>query len=334
MFFRLTFDLASLAMHGEEPVQFTVQRAKATIRFERAKSQSRPEDGWKCIAFCERTPSQALTQTFVALQNGSIKPAKDWMAFGLRGLELLGPPTYRAFVDETQAVLATLASQCASVIQWRLGLQGSHKPLRGGTRLSWSFDGNEWNAIMGVGGAVAQDSFLWTSMGERRQAAVLELLEADASEPLGHELLREAEGLCRTGGQRSAFVVALMAAEVGVKNCIAELAPETEWLLTNIPSPPMMKLIQEQLPLVKAKNNFDGQVLPPPKEMCETLKKAVNMRNDIVHKGRHGKVGERLWEVIETVRDLLYLLDYYRGHKWALDFINNDHCPSPTAKKG
>jgi hypothetical protein len=333
MFFRLMFDIAFLAMHRDEPVEFTVQRANATIRFEKAKSQNFPEDGWKCIAFCERTPNQALKATFVALQDGSIKPAKDWMAFGLRGLELLGPPTYRAFVDETQAVLAELASQCASVIQWRLGLRGSHQPLQGGRRLSWSFDGSEWNAIMGVGGAEAQDSFSLTSMGERPQNAVLELLEADESEPLGHELLREAEGLCRTGGQRSAFVVAFMAAEVGVKNCIAELAPETEWLLTNIPSPPMMKLLQEQLPLVKAKNDFDGKVLPPPKEMCETLKKAVNMRNDIVHKGRHEKVGERLWEVIETVRDLLYLLDYYRGHKWALDFIRTDHCPSLNEKK-
>lgn len=321
MFFRLTFDSAFLAMDRDEPVEFAVKRANATIRFEKVKSQSSADGGWKCIAFCERTPSKALQETFVSLQNGLIKPEKDWTAFGLRGLELLGPPMYRAFIDETQSVLAELASQCASVIQWRFSLRGSHKPLKGGRRLSWSFDGSDWKAIMGVGGVDAWDSFSLVPMDEQPQTAVLALLEADESEPLGHELLREAEGLCRTGGQRSAFVVALMAAEVGVKNFITELVPETDWLLTNIPSPPLIKLIQEQLPLVKAKCDFDGKVLPPTKDMCETLKKAVNMRNDIVHKGRHEKVGERLWKVIDTVRDLLYLLDYYRGHRWALDLV-------------
>jgi hypothetical protein len=322
VFFRLTFDVSFFALLRDQPLELSIASANATVRFEQAKKDNLADDAWRCVVSREQEPNQQVREMFEGILNGTIDPAKDWERFGVRKLELLGPPPYRSLVDSVQNELTDIAHRCITVTQWRLGLRGSHQPLHGWQRLWWSFDGNNWQPIKGLSGSVAGDSMSLTNMKQRAQEIVIDLLEAGEREPLGHELLREAMSL-RRSGSRSAFVVALMAAEIGVKQCIAELLPQTEWLMMHVPTPPLLRLIQEQLPLVPAKCKRDGSVVPVPKEICDTLRSAVSIRNDLVHKGRHDKAEERLGEVIGAVRSLLYLLDYYRGHEWAMACVGS-----------
>lgn len=151
-------------------------------------------------------------------------------------------------------------------------------------------------------------------------------LFAQSALPLGHELLQEAWRLSESS-PRSALVIAYAAAETRAKELIVKLAPSTEWLVKNAPSPPLDHIVknyfQELRPRFKAQQ-ADGLPPIPPKEIRSALKGAMEARNRLVHgKGREvdlGKLG--VW--LRRIDDFVSLCDYYEGHRWALDRLSED----------
>src|ERR1700683_178212 len=117
----------------------------------------------------------------------------------------------------------------------------------------------------------------------------------------------------------------MAAAETGFKQFCSILAPDASWLIENVPSPPIVKMLEEYLPLLNTKHKIYGHTLPPPEPLTEVLKKGVQLRNGIVH-GKHAILKkETIEEILNAIRDLLYLLDYYNGHVWAWEHVNGKY---------
>lgn len=318
MHFRLTFDVPFLAIMVESPnLRFTVPfgQDEAVVEIVR-KEDKKSRRSWDCIASCPHNPGGKVTQIFEQLHEGTLDANVAWEKYGLRGdYEFLGPPAYREVVDTIRGRLADLAARCVSLIQWRMELQGSHQPLCGGQLLYWSLDGIDWHPVPakpGYCGTLYRAPYI----NDQEHTQITRLLRDGKGEPLGHELLREAMQLRDGGNERSAFVVAVMAAEVGVKQCIMEMLPTTEHLLRDVQSQPLKNLLEGLLPLIPAKNLIGGKVRLPA-GLLDTINSATRIRNDLIHKGHHDKYAERLGEVIQVVRCLLSLLDFYRGYSWA-----------------
>jgi hypothetical protein len=142
-------------------------------------------------------------------------------------------------------------------------------------------------------------------------------------EPVHHELFREAWHLL-SGNSRSSLVIGIAAAEVGLKNLISILLPESEWLLENVQSPPITKIIEEYLPTLPVKNSLHGEVLSLPEETIESIKKGVFARNSIVHKGSAPPNYNSLEEILLSIKDLLWLIDYYAGYDWAIEHLRDE----------
>ncbi len=87
----------------------------------------------------------------------------------------------------------------------------------------------------------------------------------------------------------------------------------------NVPSPPLVKMLQEYLPQLPVRCKIQGKVLPPPDEILNTLRKAVTLRNRVAHASGMALKYDTVEEILLAVRDVLWLLDYYRGMKWAYD---------------
>jgi hypothetical protein len=204
------------------------------------------------------------------------------------------------------------------LIRWRVNSEGRPNPIRGGIQdgFRWSLDGNEWRPVSDcvyVSLSLHVHS-QWTLEAE-------EFLGAETSgtlnEPLGHELLREA-WTNREINPRSAIVLAVAAAEVGFKRFASKVFPDTEWILQNLPSPPLVKMLKELFPWSKLKVQINGTDLTPPDFVTKTLEKGVLLRNDIVH-GREKNLDRKtVVSVITAARDLLYLLDFAQGQQWAI----------------
>jgi len=156
---------------------------------------------------------------------------------------------------------------------------------------------------------------------EKRHAELVETATARGDKPpVGHELFRRAyEG---ESGQRASLVMAVAAAEVGVKECIIDLAPDTEWLALNVPSPPLDKILKKYLPGLKKKCMDPNRLDEIPQSITKVLKRAMEIRNEIAHKGAPPPCSAELIEILTAVHDLLYILDYYCGHEWALEYLS------------
>jgi hypothetical protein len=133
-------------------------------------------------------------------------------------------------------------------------------------------------------------------------------LANDVTQLLGHALLSEARntyGMLKT-------VMAVTAVEVHTKQFIAEVAPQTTWLLENIPSPPTLKLLTDLLPTLIVPRPIGGKTLPPPPFLIAELRKGIAVRNDVLHRGTSVRF-DFASRVFAAAEDVIWLLDHYRG---------------------
>ena len=188
--------------------------------------------------------------------------------------------------------------------------------------MSWSSDGTKWKFVpqtihMNI------RAFAEPALSKYFSQEVSKILKAGYTEPLGHQLYREARFLSHTN-LRSSVVIAIAAIEVGIKECIGALVPNSHWLVSNSPSPPVIRILTEYLPKLPAKNKINGKVLAPPKDIIDVLKKGVSIRNDITHKGGPAPKHETMEEIFSAIKETLLLLYFYSGHQWAFEYISKE----------
>lgn len=224
------------------------------------------------------------------------------------------------FVEETFVNLEEQAERIIRVLSWRAGIATGLPRSFVRRSKAWSLDSHSWKRWPPTLGYRLR----WRpsiEMSDEILHDVKALLDSGAREPLGHELYKEALAQ-QFENPRSAFILAVTAVEVGLKQCISALVPDAQWLVGNLPAPPVPKMLKDYLPLLPAKHTINGQVKPPPREMRTVLSAAVEKRNAQVHAGGEGPTEEELANVLSAAQDLLWLLDYYAGNAWALDSIS------------
>jgi len=154
------------------------------------------------------------------------------------------------------------------------------------------------------------------------EGLVQNLLNEDKIEPLSHELFREAWSL-RGSNPRSALMIGYVAAEVGVKELIAKQIPNTRWLMDNIPYPPLFKILSgylEELPGIKKIYSITFI----PKSIRKNIQTMSEKRNSQAHAGINTPDSVTLLKMLQDVRELLLLLDYYSGYDFALSFVRKE----------
>jgi hypothetical protein len=240
------------------------------------------------------------------------------------------PSTYRSFVLDLHREMDGIASDVFNTLRWRLGIDGG--PLRLASRP----ESIRWDNEEG-GASVYEQDFLRRQIptgiieltfpesqeltfSEAHRHAVEELLAKEAIQPLHHDLFREAwqnRGL----SPRSALVVGIAALETALKTTICELHEPCRWILENLPSPPVEKILREYVQQLPARNELNGKVQRPPTALITLISKGIKQRNNLVHGREEVPDLQELKRLLEAIRDVLYLLDYYRGHGWAVERI-------------
>lgn len=230
------------------------------------------------------------------------------------------PESMRNASQEAFSTLNSLIARTVSCLRWRDGQPGGHNPITSGRLSEYSFDRVNWTPFMGIQvRLVGTFASLGLSKGEIQEFATF--AESGGTEPIGRVLYREAWAQ-RGSNPRSSLVIGMAAAEVGLKDFIVGLQPETKWLAENVPTPPLIQMLTEYLPTLPAKRTFDGKVRQPPQALLDALRKGIRLRNKTVHVGhQHAIDADSLDDVLYGVSDLLWLLDYYSGFDWALSHM-------------
>ncbi len=235
----------------------------------------------------------------------------------------ISEPT-RKIINEISAELSNIIILTTTNYRWKMGIVSSYNPIASRNNLSWSIDGKKWKSL-------PHDVRLNIEFGLPIKKRILsndiillqQLVENRIHEPLGYELFYEAWEL-KKSNPRSSLIIGIAAIEAAFKECVSILIPDASWLINNVPSPPLIKMLNKFLPLLPCKQKIRGKIIPPPKAIMKILNDGVENRNLIAH-GRSSQVDIKfLEEFLRAVRDLLYLLDYYSGHEWAWNNISSE----------
>ena len=117
---------------------------------------------------------------------------------------------------------------------------------------------------------------------------------------------------------QTAIVLAVESVEVAVKTCISHFDEKAKWLIDNIPSPPLEKMLKEYVTTL-----IPVRMPPIPKELINhSLHDAVVARNKIVHSGLYQISKKEALVLIEDIGRILAYLEYYMGCDWAKFFFD------------
>jgi hypothetical protein len=149
------------------------------------------------------------------------------------------PSEVQTICDSVGTQLKSRAERFIKLLRWHQEIDGPPVLFDGLHSLYWNVGGTEFHAI----GFPPQSS---TGRGphgitwdDQDQCEVRQIWDqAELSEPLAHEMLREATATMRSF-PRSALLIAASAIEAGVKMHVGKIAPQTGWLVREMPSPPI-----------------------------------------------------------------------------------------------
>jgi hypothetical protein len=339
MLFRLIQKVADLWFSKEEdrPVVFVYQGEKDKIVLS-SLTPTQGEESKKrfiCETVIERRANEKIRAGFERLGEGYysdpeiLEPKRAELERLCAKGEISGydlpydilPKNLLDYVQEMRNQLGTLSKRTVDTLRWRGGIDGPPNPFSESIA-EWSFDGSRWNELPGRR-SIRFRLRRGFDRSERAEALVQAKVEAEESEPLGHELLREAYAMCNMH-PRSAFLLAMTSAETGIKQAIVALQPDTKWLVENAPSPDIVKLLRDYFPQIPPIKSLNGRILFPKKTILEPLKKCVQMRNILAHNGRFDRTAKETEEILDNIHDLLWLLDFYCGHDWALQYLDSE----------
>ncbi len=258
---------------------------------------------------------------FTCTALGDVTPSAK-IAMALTGNDPQTVPRVDQYLKAAERRLSSYLSRTLRVLMWRrcISVAYSRRVFKGAF---WSLDGQQWNPIYGLvqGRLSAEPEEACGPVLPEIATAVGTLVASGQDEPLARQLLREAWAQ-KDQSQRSALVLAIAAAEVGLKHCISALVPDARWLVENVPIPSLHKMLIEYLPLLPVRARLADKAPVPPDDLLDEIKTGIVLRNRVVHLGHVKLAAEKLDRILRAVSDLLWILDAYQGHEWARQYVD------------
>jgi hypothetical protein len=232
-------------------------------------------------------------------------------------------------IDDCFFHLRDLARSTITVFNWIHGLDGPPDPLgwaQGGgwAQALYSEDSEHWlqYSLARTIRLLVEEA---TSSIFARNAQIDEVVrkvEAGAYEPLARQVFREAWGQIGVN-PRSALVIGVSAAVVAVRGLIGTLIPGAKWLVDELQTPPVGKILRQFLPTLPVRTTWaDGRPISLPTELIRLVEKAFEARNKVAHGGAHPPSRRELANMLRAIDDLLWFCDVYSGERWAMKHIS------------
>jgi hypothetical protein len=335
--FRLKYTASGLsAENGKLSFDFKLNhQIKVTI--------SEPDEDYKkhgesATVFCDSElalePTQKITKVFTDLVDGQfLDPLRDDFALPTpfqrltnhHGKKIILPPLFvmpeyfQEFAKAIEAELSSAIKRVVNTLRWFLDKRGAHNPYSF-RKFEWTSDGEHWYSMPNAF-EISIESYSNSIRLEGQDSQIVsQLLNEDWLEPVHHSLFRESWSQ-RHQNPRSAVIMGMSALEVAMKYLIEHLVPHATWLMTTIPSPPLHRILAEYLPMLPLDNKVNAKPVLPSKLMIDRVRKWVVIRNEITHLGRDAIKQTELDELLLTIKDILHIVDFNCGHRWALNHV-------------
>jgi hypothetical protein len=325
MFFKYSCEIAGLrdVVNGSGDLEFRYSSPTAAILRLAAKYSDGQEALDPFSAVCEGTTlGEIVDLTALEDLNAALSGSVDGKWANFRGVDEGRMVAIYEAIDPYFRCLRSLANSTMAVFRWRSGFaEGVNDPFLN-RREYLSMDGAAWLEVPTIrGGYIVMGLARPINAPTNISDLVTELVTDGNEEPLGRQLFREA-WYQRASHPRSALVIGVAAAEVGLKKLIGTLVPQAQWLVDEIQTPSFSKISRKYLPSLPVKGKLNGKKLVPPNALLNSLEKAVECRNKLVHAGAAPPERKDLEVMLRAVNDFLWICDLYVGHIWAANNIS------------
>jgi len=296
---------------------------RATVRINKDYPDDQKASDASSVLCVGITSRELNDSECVAEIHDSISNSVDgrWANFG--GVKQERMPFIYSQIDPVFKALGDLMEATITVLRWRSGLtEGLTNPFLN-RREFLSTDGESWFEVHTVRGLKIVMLHPPRQIPLSLESEVAQLVSATREEPLGHQLFREAWNEKKLH-PRSALVIGVAAAEVGLKNLIGTLVPQARWLVDEVQTPSIDNMLRKYLPTLPIKAKFHGKTINLPSELCKVLASAFQWRNKVVHAGKTPPSEEELELMLRAIEDFLWICDVYSGSQWAGQFISSE----------
>lgn len=335
MFFQNAKTVRGMTLKDNKPLIFlfgSKRNINVTLRkFTEDELKGKNPNDLLCLTIISKEPSPLVQTLFNKLSKGEFGESNlgsEWLLHVEEGRATVKksekpssfPEELMSFSDQISRELNGYAKRTMQVLRWRLNATSYQNPFVNSWTPLWSFDYKNWEVLPSseiMHASVQRHIQLFPEI----QHEITNLIDKGIDEPLAHSLLREAYDHQGTN-PRSSLLTGIAAAEIGVKHLISKLLPDTKWMLENLPSPPLTLILTEYFPQLLAQRKIKRKNQPIPKDIIDTIKKGVALRNSVAHTGIPDIKFDTLNNILHSVEDLLWILDYYSGYDWALNYIS------------
>jgi hypothetical protein len=230
------------------------------------------------------------------------------------------PPQFLDYARSIERRFGDGVERFVGLLRWRYAQWGPPKAIKSALPLQWSDDnGKSWNYMpFTLHSTLRGDVTLAFDAARRDEIVALFEDGRELFEPVYRELLREANQLEDTS-RRSSLILAVAAAEIAIKTLFQDLKSDFYGIdLLREAAPPATTMFADltKLPLPAT---IHGQYLPPPSRLLEELQRAISARNGLAHVGAEPLDRDSLIVKMNAIRDLILIVDHYRGFTWTLD---------------
>lgn len=279
--FILVSKLAALRFnpHRKEPLVFRVGSPEIRIDIRSQNAPGTHHEGYdnlECKADCvfpassdvaafvdrlghgEYLPIPGTPITFPVRVRGEERIDSQGRILGTRTIPFeIYPAPVQVLWTQAYDTLTQAQGRFLRLLRWHQDIDGAHQPYDWQPALYWR-SGKRFPDAEHYATQEPQSPRAWGTSDIRgghdvvwddgHAAAIRELWDLGATQPVSHELLCEARRLAADGSHRGALLMAATAVETGVKDHIGHLRPHTQWILSKAPSPPIDKLLREYIP--------------------------------------------------------------------------------------
>lgn len=225
------------------------------------------------------------------------------------------PEELANYLKQVKANATQRVKSFVSVLRWRFNLDSKAKPISSlNAYCSRSLDGPwiyisdlEYRINFGVDKRVSIENVISPDF--------LEFFGSSDSEPIGHELYREARDILSVS-KRGALVLGVASVEVRLKELIGESFPNVNWLITEVQSPPLVKIFKHYIPELFEEHKISIDSFRKTKHMTQ-ITKAIELRNNISHRGADADKGWIVVDFIDSAEQFVWFCDFLAGYHWA-----------------
>lgn len=253
----------------------------------------------------------------------------------------LCPTDISKLIDLAESDFTSKTDRFLKLLRWRQDIDAPGEVLKYRS-LYWRVGEGNYHIVPRSGDPsqrITLKAMFGIHWNEEHSIDLRELWSADdLSEPLGHALVREAATVA-SESPRSSILIMTAALETAVKMHISHIAPDTAWLMQEIPSPPIFNLLRDYIPLIHRVRGNEIDFWQKVKPFINKAQKLVELRNKVAHTGKIPEEANSIRDDLVLVSDLLYLLDFLDGHEWAKSLASYEfrkalNWPNPKDGRG